>query len=228
MATLDFPKMIHDAKKSLDQYYEGFDRVLASQKKTAKDFSTLQKKITESIAIEQCQEIKAALQSLRDSIEAINDARDKAITSRMQNTVLEKLNESRSLTVMPMVKLLSTVQKDKSKWLDKKKQNASDTEERKLKYKEEAAEFYESIVEFERCRTKEIQTTLKEFCNSQLYYHCQAVESWSGALQKISSLNLDGWYQKVASDVSNVMDKENLIGGRVFTKERGVFDNEDD
>jgi hypothetical protein len=226
MATLDFSKMITDAKKSLDQYYEGFERVLSSQKKASADFSMLQKKITNNIAMEPCDVVKGALQTLRDAIEAVNDARDKAITSRMQDTVLEKLHESRSLTVTPMVKLLSTVNKDKSKWLDRKnskKYDENEVNERKIKYEEEAADLYKKMSDFEKMRTLELQNVLKEFCNSQLYYHCQAVESWTKALQKLSDLDMGKWNTTVAANVSSIINKEKLNGVIVNDKKRGVI-----
>jgi hypothetical protein len=213
MATLNFEKMIKDSKTSLDQYYDGFDRVLTGQKKVGHDFTALQKKITDNIAIEHCGVMKVGLQTLRDAIEAVNDARDKAITSRMQNAVLDKLHESRSLTVTPIVDLLSVVKKDRDKWLNRKnskKNDKKDVEERKHKYEEEAADLYESMGGFERMRTHELQNTLKEFCNSQLYFHCHAVESWTKALQKISDLDMEEWHSNVAANVLSIMNKENL------------------
>ena len=59
-------------------------------------------------------------------------------------------------------------------------------------------------------RTHELQNTLKEFCNSQLYFHCHAVESWTKALQKISDLDMEEWHSNVAANVLSIMNKENL------------------
>ena len=207
MATLNFPKMVSDSDKSLENYIKGFDRVLSGQKKISNDFKSLQKKITNNIAIESCDVIKAALQCLRDAIEAVNDARDKAVTSRMQSAVLEKLRESRSLTVKPMVQLQATVAKDKSNWLKKNEEDA------KIKYELEAAELYEKMGDFEKKRSKELQRTLKEFCNSQLFYHCHAVENWTKALQKVSELDMEEWYACVDVNVLSMMKKEGLHHG---------------
>ena len=120
-----------------------------------------------------------------------------------------------------MVKLLSMVKKDKAKWMDRKKpkkySNREDSE-RKLKYEEdartkyeiEAVELYNSISKFEETRTQEVHTTLKEFCNSQLYYHCHAVESWGKALQHVANIDMQSWYSHVDKNVQKMLDMENL------------------
>ena len=221
MTSLDLEKLITDATKSLDNYYDGIDRVLASQKKIAVDFKNLQQKITNNIALEHCEALRSALQTLRDTIEAVNAAHDTAVTARLQGTVLDKFHETRSLTVLPMVKLLSVVKKDRAKWMDRKKSkkysNREDSE-RKLKYEEdartkyeiEAVELYNSISKFEETRTQEVHTTLKEFCNSQLYYHCHAVESWGKALQHVANIDMQSWYSHVDKNVQKMLDMENL------------------
>ena len=45
MATLNFPKMVSDSDKSLENYIKGFDRVLSGQKKISNDFKSLQKNV---------------------------------------------------------------------------------------------------------------------------------------------------------------------------------------
>lgn len=221
MASLDLEKLITDATKSLDNYYDGIDRVLASQKKVAADFKNLQQKVTDNIALEHCEPLRFALQILRDTIEAVNAAHDTAVTARLQGTVLDKFHETRSLTVLPMVKLLSTVKKDRAKWMDRKKSkkysNREDSD-RKLKYEEdartkyelEAVELYNRISKFEETRTQELHTTLKEFCNSQLYYHCHAVQSWEKALRHVANIDMQNWYSHVETSVQKMLDMENL------------------
>ena len=228
--------MITDSKKSLDNYYESFDRVLTAQKKTGAAFKVLQKKITENIGMESCDEIKSALQTLRDTIESLNDAGEKAIYSRLPLTVLEKIHESKSLTVTPMAKLLTTVIRDRSKWLERKTSKKNDKKENKerindakIKYELEAVDFYEKVADFEKARTHELRSLLTEFCNSQLFYHCKAAESWTKAVQKLSGLDMSIWYVNVDANVSNIMNKEKLNGVKKYSNTTKEFDdNESD
>ena len=97
-----------------------------------------------------------------------------------------------------MVQLQATVAKDKSNWLKKNEEDA------KIKYELEAAELYEKMGDFEKKRSKELQRTLKEFCNSQLFYHCHAVENWTK--QKVSELDMEEWYACV--DVKRIKHDE--------------------
>ena len=221
MSSLDLEKLITDATKSLDNYYDGIERYLDRQAKVRSAFFILQQKVTDNIALEHCEPLRSALQTLRDTIEAVNAVHDTAVAPRLKETVLRKFNETRSLTVLPMVKLLSMVKKDKAKWMDRKKSkkysNREDSE-RKLKYEEdartkyeiEAVELYNSISKFEETRTQEVHTTLKEFCNSQLYYHCHAVESWGKALQHVANIDMQSWYSHVDKNVQKMLDMENL------------------
>ena len=84
MASLDLEKLITDATKSLDNYYDGIERYLDRQAKVRSAFFYFTAKSHRQFALEHCEPLRSALQTLRDTIEAVNAVHDTAVAPRLK------------------------------------------------------------------------------------------------------------------------------------------------
>jgi hypothetical protein len=205
---------IPENKISLDNYDKGFKAVYKAQKEGHAAFGKLKKQVDDCRAKESCKEMQRVLEEIRASIEKIQQAQDEAIVSRLDETVLGKLAESRAFTYEPMNKLQKQVCADEKR-RDKLVKAGPSADPEKLReakkvYKSSLREFLNKMEDYETKRLEEMKNILMEFCNSQLYYHCRAIESWTAALKVCGNIDSTKWIASIKKAVKEEKEMKNV------------------
>ena len=190
-----------NTKKSLENYDKGFKAVLKGQKQESIAFAGLLSKVDACKQIEPYDGMKSVLS-------------DTAITNnRLQEQVLDKLDDLKVFTYKPQEKLLRDVKSNltkKNKLANSKNVDPVKLAEAKKNYKDSLRDFLDKMEQFEMDRLGELKSILIEFCNSQLYFHTKAVETWAHALQKASEMSSNEWKTDLKNAVEIEKDNKNI------------------
>ena len=148
--------------------------------------------IKESLKNEPFVDLETALRAVQTALAEIEREREKAITTRMQGSVLGKLNEMDELVKRPVL-LAAKDLKSCRKKVEREKKKATVNEKAVLDARKGLGDsqqaFYNKMPAFEQTRVEDVKTLLTEYCNSLLYYHCKSIEQLTIALSALGKVD---------------------------------------
>ena len=146
----------------------------------------------DSLIVQPYADLQVALRAVSNSLAEIEREREKAITTRMQVSVVGKLNNMETLLKKPINKAnkdLTTCRKKVKKEDNKTTINETVLQDAKLALEASKKEFFTALPAFEEHRVDSIKSLLSEYCNSLMYYHCKSIEQLSTAMAALGKVD---------------------------------------
>mgnify|MGYP001171891393 FL=1 len=176
----------------LSHLTKGLTGTVEQQKKMGKKSNALKENVESALKSEPFVGLEVALRAVHQALAQIEREREKAVTTRMQGSVLGKLNEMDNLLKKPINVVAKDLKKRKKTLISlNKKTTVNETavqDARKACVDQEKA-LYQELPAFEEKRVEDVKTLLTEYCNSLLYYHCKSVEQLTNALSALGKVD---------------------------------------
>ena len=170
----------------------GLTKTVKQHKEMGVRASKLKDNIETSLKHEPYTELQVALRAVQMALAEIEREREKAITTRMQVSVVGKLNSMESLLKKPInlvAKSLKASRKKVNKETNKTTINETAVQDARLLLKKNEKEFFTQLPPFEQQRVEDVTSLLSEYCNSLMYYHCKSIEQLSTAMAALGKVD---------------------------------------
>jgi len=181
METYPSESRVDKFNEQLNLIKNGLTKSVKQHKEMGVRACKLRDNIEATIKHEPYTELQIALRALQSSLAEIEREREKAITTRMQVSVIGKLNSMEQITKKP-INLVATSFKKKRKKLQKETNKTTIV-------KTAEKEFFTQLPPFEQARVEDIKMLLEEYCNSLMYYHCKSIEQLSSAMSALGKVD---------------------------------------
>lgn len=195
--------------KQFDLIKSGLTNTVGQHEKMGKKATKLKDNIEGSIKLEPFGELETALAAVRDALAEIEREREKAITTRMQGSVLGKLNAMDTDLKKPMnfaAKELASKKKKLEKETKKTTINETAVQDARKGLADSEVAFYQTLPKFEEGRVEDTKALLMEYCNSMLYFHCKSIEQLSNAMRTLGKVDSS----KAKKAMEKVIKKEGI------------------
>jgi hypothetical protein len=192
METYPSESRVDKFNEQLNLIKNGLTKSVKQHKEMGVRACKLRDNIEATIKHEPYTELQIALRALQSSLAEIEREREKAITTRMQVSVIGKLNSMEQITKKP-INLVATSFKKKRKKLQKETNkttiNETAVQDARAAVKTAEKEFFTQLPPFEQARVEDIKMLLEEYCNSLMYYHCKSIEQLSSAMSALGKVD---------------------------------------
>mmetsp|Transcript_9766 Transcript_9766/g.22577 ORF Transcript_9766/g.22577 Transcript_9766/m.22577 type:complete len:208 (+) Transcript_9766:442-1065(+) len=177
--------------------------------------------------------LRKSLASVSEAMNEIESHRDDYVTSRVEGSLLAKLNELDETCNGPTALLLknrnmsiksSVKAKDQFDALAAKNSSQAKLDRKKAELEQEERRVYvidknlqTSLLRYEKKRVSDMKEILEDLVKGQLLFHCRAVEAYTKALKSISRLDSDDAVEQLCRDLYISTDQVRLSA---ITRER--------